>query len=215
VGGDVVLPIVVALVILGAGAAYLLSRRNRRLTRRDPRLHGWRALAAAAGRRWVALVLPATVAAHGLNPTYASRLPLAVYIVGAAITVALSFAFVIVRDVRAAPPDLEAPGSLPPAWLRIGLRAVGLLGWAWIVAQGIAGGASDGEVATLFLWVYGWVGLAIVCAIIGPAWHFLDPFSTLHDLAAAVLRQLNVRGWAPAEYPVRLGRWPATIGFGA
>jgi hypothetical protein len=65
------------------------------------------------------------------------------------------------------------------------------------------------------MWVYGWVGLAIVCAVIGPAWHFLDPFSTLHDIAAAVLRLLNVRGWAPADYPVRLGRWPATIGFGA
>ena len=41
------------------------------------------------------------------------------------------------------------------------------------------------DVSSLFLWVYGWVGLAIVCAIIGPAWQFLDPFSTLHDLAAA------------------------------
>jgi LPXTG-motif cell wall-anchored protein len=28
-GSDVVLPIIVALVVLGAGAAYLLSRRNR------------------------------------------------------------------------------------------------------------------------------------------------------------------------------------------
>jgi hypothetical protein len=157
--------------------------------------------------------LPAAVAAHSLNPTYTSRLPLAVYVVGAAITVALSFAFVIVRDVRAAPPDLTSPGTLPPAWLRIGLRAIGLLGWAWIVAQGIAGGASDGEVATLFLWVYGWVGLAIVCALIGPAWHFLDPFSTPHDLGAALLRALHVQGWAVADYPDRLGRWPATIGF--
>jgi hypothetical protein len=163
----------------------------------------------------LALALPATVAAHGLNPTYASRLPLAVYVVGAAATVALSFVFVIVRDVRAAPPDLDAVGTLPPAWLRIGLRAVGLIGWAWIVAQGIAGGSGDGEVATLFLWVYGWVGLAIICAIIGPAWQFLDPFSTLHDLGAWILARLHVEGWAPADYPVRLGHWPATIGFGA
>ena len=50
--------------------------------------------------------LPATVAAHTLNATYTSRLPLAVYLVGAATTVALSFIFVIVRDVRATPPDL-------------------------------------------------------------------------------------------------------------
>ena len=71
----------------------------------------------------LAVFLPATVAAHTLNATYTSRLPLAVYLVGAATTVALSFIFVIVRDVRAAPPDLDAEGSLPPAWLRYALRA--------------------------------------------------------------------------------------------
>lgn len=161
----------------------------------------------------LALVLPATVAAHTLNATYTSRLPLAVYLVGAALTVTLSFVFVIVRDVRAAPPNLDAAGSLPPAWLRIGLRAIGLIGWAWILAQGIAGNTSDGNVANLFLWVYGWVGLAMLCAIVGPVWQFLDPFSTLHDLGAALLRRLNVRGWDVADYPARLAFWPATIGF--
>jgi hypothetical protein len=160
-----------------------------------------------------AVFLPATVAAHTLNATYSSRLPLAVYLVGAATTVALSFVFVIVRDVRAAPPDLAAEGSLPPAWLRYTLRALGLIGWTWIIVQGIAGNSSDAEVATLFLWVYGWVGLAILCALVGPVWHFLDPFSTLHDLGAALLRRLGVSGWAIADYPERLGRWPAVIGF--
>ena len=175
-------------------------------------------LAARVGRALglvigVSFAVPAVAAAHSMNPTYASRLPLAVYLVGAAATVALSFVFVIVRDVRAAPPALDAPGSLPPAWLRYALRTIGLVGWAWIVAQGFAGGSSDGDVATLFLWVYGWVGLAMVCAIVGPAWHFLDPFSTLHDLAAAGLRRLGVEGWAPADLPPSLGRWPATVGF--
>jgi len=163
----------------------------------------------------LAAALPAAVAAHTLNPTYQSRLPLAVYVVGAATTVALSFAFVIVRDVRAAPPDLDAPGTLPPAWIRYPLRFLGLFGWAWIVAQGLAGGTSDGDVATLFLWVYGWVGVAILCALVGPVWQFLDPFSTLHDMGAWVLDRFNVQGWEPAEYPERLNRWPATIGFAA
>ena len=161
----------------------------------------------------LAVFLPATVAAHTLNATYTSRLPLAVYLVGAATTVALSFIFVIVRDVRAAPPDLGAEGSLPPAWLRYTLRALGLIGWIWIIAQGIAGNSSDADVATLFLWVYGWVGLAIICALVGPAWHFLDPFSTLHDIGAWVLGRLGVQGWAIADYPERLGRWPAVAGF--
>jgi hypothetical protein len=171
-------------------------------------------LGAAAGlATGLAAVLPAAVAAHTLNPTYQSRLPLAVYVVGAATTVALSFAFVIVRDVRAAPPDLDAPGTLPPAWIRYPLRFLGVFAWAWIIAQGLAGGTSDGDVATLFLWVYGWVGVAILCALVGPVWQFLDPFSTLHDVGAWVLARLNVQGWEPAEYPERLNRWPATIGF--
>jgi hypothetical protein len=161
----------------------------------------------------LALVLPASAMAHALNATYESRLPLAVYLVGAATTVALSFIFVITRDVRATPPTISSEGSLPPAIVRRGLRAVGLIGWAWIVAQGIAGGSSAGDVATLFLWVYSWVGVAIVSAVAGPIWHFLDPFSTLHDLGAWVLDRLHVTGWAPADYPPALGRWPATIAF--
>ncbi len=235
-GSDALLPIIVALIILGAGAAYLLSRRNRPpeppaspeppgpartarphvirdgLGRTTARVSGVfvRALGLALG---LAVFLPATVAAHSLNATYTSRLPLAVYLVGAATTVALSFIFVIVRDVRAAPPDLAAEGSLPPAWIRYPLRAIGLLGWVWIIAQGIAGNTSDADVATLFLWVYGWVGLAMICAIVGPVWQFLDPFSTLHDLGAAVLGRLGVQGWAIADYPARIGRWPATVGF--
>jgi hypothetical protein len=172
-----------------------------------------RPVAGVAGAFGLAFVLPATVAAHTMNATYESRLPLAVYLVGAATTVALSFVFVIVRDVRAAAPTPGNVSTLPRAPIRYGLRVVGLIGWAWIVAQGIAGGSSDGSVATLFLWVYGWVGVAIISAVIGPAWHFLDPFSTIHDLGAALLRRVGVGGWEPAVYPVRLGRWPATIGF--
>lgn len=161
----------------------------------------------------VALGLPAAVAAHTMNPTYTSRLPLAVYLAGAAATVALSFIFVLVRDVRADRPDTTAAGRLPPGPLWIGLRAVGLVAWLWIMAQGIAGGSSNAEVASLFLWVYGWVGVAAVSALIGPVWHWLDPFSTLYDLGAWVVRRLGVQPWQVAEYPAALGRWPAVVAF--
>ena len=90
---------------------------------------------------------------------------------------------------------------------------MGLIGWLWIVAQGIAGGTSSAEVATLFLWVYGWVGVAAISALVGPIWHWLDPFSTLFDIGAWVVRRLGVRPWDLADYPARLGRWPAVIGF--
>jgi hypothetical protein len=169
-----------------------------------------RASGAAVG---LAILLPGTVLGHQLNVTYTSRLPLAVYVAGAAITVALSFAFVILRDVRVELPTDTRPAGLPPAWLRYGLRAIGLFGWAWIMVQGIAGGSSSANVATLFLWVYGWVGVALVSALLFPIWHWLDPFSTLYDIGAALVRRLGITPWEPSEYPAGLGRWPAAIGF--
>ena len=80
------------------------------------------AVGAAIG---LGLTLPASVAAHSMGVTYESRLPLAVYLVGAAATVALSFVFVITRDVRAAPPPVgDTPGTLPPAIIRRSLQLI-------------------------------------------------------------------------------------------
>ena len=179
-----------------------------RLRRLAPRL-----AAALGGIAAVAVLAPDPVLGHQLNATYTSRLPLAVYLTGAAIAVGLSFLFVLARDVRATPPAPTGPGHLPPAVIRVGLRVLGLVAVAWIVVQGILGNTSAGSVAPLFLWVYGWVGVALLSALLGPVWHFLDPFSTLHDLGAGLLRRLGVGAWSPAAYPARLGRWPATIGF--
>jgi hypothetical protein len=172
-----------------------------------------RALAGIGGATLLSLAAPAVVAAHTLNPTYTSRLPLAVYLAGAATTVALSFIFVLVRDVRAERPAVTNEGRLPPAALRIALRAIGLAGWAWMMAQGIAGGSSNAEVTTLFLWVFGWVGVAMLCALIGPVWQFLDPFSTLFDLGAWVVRRAGISPWDVADYPAGIGRWSAVVGF--
>jgi hypothetical protein len=158
------------------------------------------------------LGLPAVATAHSLQGRYESPLPLAVYLIGAGVAVGLSFAFVLLRDR----PSLIAPVGEPrpvPAWLRVGLRALGLLAWVWIVAQTGIGGGGDSDVPSLFLWVYGWVGVALLSAFVGPVWPWLDPFTTLHDLGAAGLRAVGVRGWATAPYPVRFGAWPATIGF--
>ena len=86
---------------------------------------------------------------------------------------------------------------------------------SWIMAQAIVGGDSDAEVSHLFAWVYGWVGVALVSAFLFPIWTWLDPFTTLHDIAARVVRATGVQGLEAAPYPESLGRWPAVIGFGA
>jgi hypothetical protein len=169
-----------------------------------------RATAVAVSVGGLVVAGPAGVLAHSLSNTYQSRLPLIVYLAGAALAVGLSFAFLLIADVRAEPPVTTA-GNVPPRVLRFLMRAVGLAGWVWVVAQGIAGGTGTGDVTTLFLWVYGWVGLAMLSAFVGPVWHWLDPFTTIHDLGAAAARRLGVRGWTIAEYPRALGRWPAVV----
>lgn len=152
------------------------------------------------------------VLGHSLSGRYESPLPLAVYVVGAAIAVALSFAFVLARDIRGAPPAL-GQAVVVPAGVRLVLRILGLAGWLWIVVQGIVGGGGAADVGSLFLWVYGWVGLAVLSAFVGPIWSWLNPFATLYDLAARFLRRLGLGGGDPAPYPAALAQWPAVVGF--
>ena len=170
-------------------------------------------IAAAMAVAIAVLALPGAALGHALNRAYESQLPLVVYLAGAGLAVALSFAFVLLRDLRADPPPLDAPTFEPPHPMRVLLRSVGVIGWVWIVAQGIVGGTSDADVATLFVWVYTWVGVAILSAFVGPIWQWLDPFSTLHDIGAWILRRLRIGGLAPGAYPERLGQWPAIVGF--
>ncbi len=169
------------------------------------------AFLSAVGLLALAAVGPSVTLGHSLSGVYESPLPLAVYVVGAAIAVALSFAFVLVRDVRGAPPDL-GEAVVVPSPVRFALRLLGLVGWLWIVVQGLTGGGGAADVGSLFLWVYGWVGLAMVSALVGPVWAWLNPFATLYDAGAWLLRRLGFRG-APGPYPAALAEWPAVVGF--
>ncbi len=171
-----------------------------------------RGAGAAAAVAACLLVLPGAVLGHQLSGVFESPIPLPVYLAGAAAAVGLSFVVVFLRDVPGFGAG-DARARTVPGWLRRSLQAVGLVGVAWLVAQAAVGGNSDADVSGLFLWTYGWVGLALVSALVGPAWAWLDPFTTVHDLGAAVLRRGGVGGWAAAPYPARLGRWPAVGGF--
>ena len=171
----------------------------------------WAAMSAAI----LLLSLPGAALAHVITDRYQAPLPLVVYLAGAAFAVAMSFVFVMLRGGR--PPRVETASKARtvPGWLRLTLQAIGLIAWLWIVIQTLVGGSGDGDVASLFLWTYGWVGVALISALLGPAWAWIDPFSTIHRLLGAAGRVLGMGGAEPAEYPERLGRWPAVIGLAA
>lgn len=181
-----------------------------RLTRARTRLT---LLSGAVGGPALLLAWPGVALAHSLGERYAAPLPLLAYVGGAALAVAMSFGFIMLRNAPA--PTTEVSGTVRsvPRWLRLTLQAIGLIGWLWIVIQSLAGGAGDGDVASLFLWVYGWVGLALISALGGPIWSWIDPFSTIHSILGAIAGRLGISGGESAPYPAWLGKWPAVIGL--
>ncbi|HXX61380.1 MAG TPA: hypothetical protein VEI48_08835 [Candidatus Sulfotelmatobacter sp.] len=157
---------------------------------------------------------PSPVLAHSIAGRFPSPLPLGAYLAGAAIAVALSFSLVLSRE----PISLRAGGQrtfVMPPFLRVLLRVTGLVGWAAVLLETVlVAQPGDADVGSLFLWVYGWVGLAVLSALVGPIWTWLDPFDSLARGAAALTHRLGFEGPRPATYPARLGRWPAVVGYG-
>ncbi|HEY3524048.1 MAG TPA: hypothetical protein VGK63_10100, partial [Candidatus Limnocylindrales bacterium] len=130
----------------------------------------------------------------------------------------LSFALVIGRTgpiVAGAPAtDRGARSALVPRWFRLLLRVVGLVGWLVIVLQVISGAPNgDADAASLFVWLFGWVAVALVSALVFPVWRWLDPFTTLFDLGSWSLRRVGLRGASVLDYPATLGVWPAVAGL--
>lgn len=173
-----------------------------------------RSIPAAGLALLLTLSVAAPVGAHALHGDVDAPLPFWAYIIGAAVAVALSFAFVAISD--GSPEPEPKPGRLRtlPRIARWILRLLGLAAWLWVVLQTIAGGESDAEVASLLLWVYGWVGLALVSSLLGPAWSWLDPFSTLHDIGAALVRPLGLRLPGRAPWHRNTQDWPAVVLMG-
>lgn len=170
-------------------------------------------LGGAIGGPALLLAWPGVALAHQLNEKYQAPLPLVVYVGGAALAVAMSFVFVILRNAPAPKQETNGATRLVPRWLRLTLQAIGLIAWLWIVVQSLGGGSGDGDVASLFLWVYGWVALALISALGGPIWSWIDPFSTIHSLLSALAGRLRMSGGQSAPYPPRLGKWPAVVGL--
>jgi hypothetical protein len=177
-------------------------------------LRTWLALIGGAlGGPALLLAWPGVALAHQLNERYQAPLPLIAYVGGAALAVAMSFAFVILRNAPAPRTEVSGTTRVVPRWLRLALQAIGLVAWLWIVVQTIGGGAGDGDVASLFLWVYGWVGLALVSALGGPLWSWVDPFSTIYGMLSWLAGRFGLSGGESSPYPPRLGKWPAVIGL--
>ena len=159
---------------------------------------------------------------HGFGERTDLPVPLGIFLIGAGLTVALSFA-VIGFFLKGSPMGssygrynlfrhrwLESAASSPFIWWPVKLFSVFLLGLA--IAAGLAGDqTSSSNFAPTFVWIIWWVGLAFFAALIGNLWVLVNPWKALFELAEALIRL-----WRPGRnlglnlaYPKNWGIWPA------
>ena len=162
--------------------------------------------ALAAAGSVVAGATPAS--AHGLGARTDLPLPLWMFTYGAAAALIISVAGLAVfwRTTRIEG-GIEGRVVLGPGGVQRGLlvggRALGMALYVLLVVAAVFGDPDTAEnITPVFVYVVFWVGMTLICALIGDLWRVVNPFATM---AAAVER---LRGDAPVA-PYTWGRWPA------
>jgi hypothetical protein len=178
---------------------------------------------------WLAVVVgvcllgwAGSAAAHGFGQRYDLPVPLWLYVVGAAATVAVSFAVVgmFVRGTSGSGMYprlnlLQLPVgrflAYPVCLFCLKLVSAGL--FILLILAGLLGHQNPAKnLAPTLVWVIWWVGLAYVSALVGNLWALINPWKGLFGWAEALYRWIAPgrelsRHWA---YPQTLGAclWP-------
>lgn len=149
--------------------------------------------------------------AHAFGQRYDLPIPLALFVVGGAAVVVVSFLLIFRRSVDAA--GLVAADTVPPAPLRPVRAALSLLVLAFVVTVGLLGHQELAENLdpTLF-WVVVWIVVPLSCGLVGDWTRTVNPFAVLARLADSSGLRRTVLGRAdPLAW--RAGWWPAVVLF--
>jgi len=161
-----------------------------------------------------ALLAPAPAAAHAIGERYDLPLPMHLYILGGALTVALSFAVValVVRTHGAAPKFRRtASGAASPLLAGVAdvLQVLGLAAFVLVIAAGLVGEQHPARnIAATLVWIVWWIGLAFTAAFVADIWPWLNPWRTIAIIAGRILPPRAAR-----DYPRRWAEWPAVCGL--
>ena len=160
-------------------------------------------MAVAAMTALYSLVAIPQAQAHGFGARYDLPIPLSLYLTGAGLTVALSFAM-LALFMRSAPASdaywrfnltrttcgrlLGAPGVL------LVCRALAVALFLLIVAAGLFGIQSPlKNIAPVMVWAIWWVGMAYISALLGNVWALVNPLDTLFVCAETLWTRCHRR----------------------
>ncbi len=172
-----------------------------------------RRLAVPAGAAALIAVTAAPAAAHGLGGRLDLPVPVWLFVYGAAAAVVISF---VALGALWKQPRLEdgVSGRLLPGPLQRLLtspvaeavvRTLSVIVFALALATAIGGRDEPSRnLAPVLVYVWFWVGLAFVHALLGNWWATLSPWDTL-------ARFLGIGERPRREYPKAWGVWPAAV----
>jgi hypothetical protein len=153
----------------------------------------------------LAMAGAAPASAHGIGGRSDLPVPVSYFIVGAAVVLGLSFAALAVLWPQ---PRLQdpSPGRDIGGWGRwpvVLLAGIGLVGLALVVSAGVLGEDRRTNAAPILLWVYFWLVVPFVGAVVGDVYRHLNPWRTLAGDADR------------AAFPgvIAAGMWPAMVAF--
>jgi hypothetical protein len=113
------------------------------------------------------------------------------------------------RQGDAATPPATASFAVPRPLL-LATRAIGLLLFLLVLATALWGTRDPlMNLAPTMVWLVGWLGLSLACALLADVWPLFDPWRTLHAGLGVLLRRRGTA--APLRWPARLGAWPAVL----
>jgi hypothetical protein len=158
--------------------------------------------------------------AHGIGGVRDPVIPLWLFYYAASLVLILSFVALGVLWRKPILEGLDGGRPLGERWQRfflwtgwrviLGALSVGLLVVVWAAA--LVGEADAGDnLAPTFVYVVFWLGLVPLVVVFGNLWSVLSPWRAVADAVAWAWAKAG-RAWEPAaEYPQRLGRWPAAV----
>ena len=164
------------------------------------------------------------VYAHGFGERYDLPLPLNMFMIGAAATVAASFV-VIGLFVNKRPGEfryttlnlLAVPalgGVLRSKVFTCAFKLLGVAVFLLLIATSLFGVNKPVEnLSPTFVWIIWWVGMSYICALLGNFWMLVNPWRTMFEWVEGFVGGDGEEDEGLIDYPESLGVWPAVILF--
>ena len=162
------------------------------------------------------MIAIALLPAHGVGSRQDLPLPFGLLLTGAALALVISFLALGLlwkqprlrpTDGRLLPPALALALDSPAVRGAFGALSLALTAWTLLALLGGKDDANNPVPYVVYVWL--WVGLALLSMVFGPIWRVLNPIRWLHRGILAAARVSA--DFSLARY--RAGYWPAALGL--